>query len=303
MIEVENLSKKFGPVEAVRHVSFRVEKGAIWGFLGPNGAGKTTTMRILTGYLPPSEGLARIDGIDVSRDPMAVRRRVGYLPEVVPAYPELTVKEYLRFAAELFGIERRKIRFAIDRVVERTSLAPVYGRLVRNLSRGYRQRLGIAQAVIHEPEVLILDEPTVGLDPAQIIEIREMIRSFRGSATVILSSHILAEITQVCDGAVIIKDGRLMSYLTRDEWGKNLEVVTADMANPVNPDEFKAAFPFVQEIKSGPYALKLDFKEPVADINKLLRWLIDREVRIREVRSGLEALYMKIISSEEGRTA
>jgi ABC-2 type transport system ATP-binding protein len=303
MIEVENLSKKFGAVEAVRQVSFRVDKGAIWGFLGPNGAGKTTTMRILTGYLPPTEGVARINGIDVSLDPLAVRRRVGYLPEVVPAYPELTVREYLRFAAELFGIERKKIRFAIDRVVEKTNLGAVYGRLVRNISRGYRQRLGIAQAIIHEPDVLILDEPTNGLDPAQIIEIREMIRSFKGSATVILSSHILAEITQVCDGAVIIKDGRLTSTLTREEWGKNLEVVTANVMNAFHADEFRAAFPFVREIKPEPYSLKLDFQEPVADVNKLLSWLIAHDVRIREVRSGLEALYMKIIASEDGRVA
>ncbi len=303
MIEVDNLTKKFGPVEAVSQVSFRVEKGAVWGFLGPNGAGKTTTMRILTGYLPPTEGLARINGVDVSHDPLAVRRRVGYLPEVVPVYPELTVRESLRFAAELFGIERRKVRSAVDRAVEKANLGAVYGRLVRNISRGYRQRLGIAQAIIHEPEVLILDEPTIGLDPAQIVEIREMIRSFKGSATVILSSHILAEITQVCDGAVIIKDGRLMATLTRDEWGKNLEIVTADEAPAVSAAELKDALPDVLEARIEPFSLKLDFRAPAADVNALLRLLLDRGVRVREVRSGLEALYMKIISGEEGRAA
>ena len=230
MIQVEHLSKNFANVQAVRDISFQVEKGKIWGFLGPNGAGKTTTMRILTGYLPPNQGQARINGIDVSGDLKSVKGMVGYLPEMVPVYSDLTVKEFLRFVAELYGIDRKKIRFAIERVVEKTNLQKVYGRLIKNISRGYRQRLGLAQAIIHEPQVLILDEPTIGLDPAQIIEIREMIRSFRDSATVILSSHILAEITQVCDGAVIIKEGRLMATLTREEWGKNLEIVTVGMA-------------------------------------------------------------------------
>lgn len=303
MIKVENLSKKFGAIEAVKNVTFSVDKGKIWGFLGPNGAGKTTTMRVLTGYLPPSEGTAKINDIDVSTHPLAIKKMVGYLPEVVPAYPELTVKEYLRFIAELFGIERKKIRFAVDRVVEKTNLMDVYGRLVRNISRGYRQRLGIAQAIIHEPAVLILDEPTVGLDPAQVIEIRDMIRSFKDSATVIISSHILAEITQVCDGAVIIKDGKLMSYLTREEWGKNLEIITANVMNTLNLDDFKSQFPLIGVAKSEPYSLKLEFRETVSDINRILKYLIEKDVRIKEVKSGLEALYMKIISTEEGRVA
>lgn len=303
MIKVENLSKKFGTVEAVKDVSFAVEKGKIWGFLGPNGAGKTTTMRILTGYLPPSEGHAEINDVDVSANPGVIKKLVGYLPEMVPVYPELTVKEYLRFIAELFGIERKRIRFAVDRVVEKTNLTDVYGRLVRNISRGYRQRLGIAQAIIHEPEVLILDEPTVGLDPAQIIEIRDMIRSFKDSATVIISSHILAEITQVCDGAVIIKDGKLMAYLTREEWGRNLEIITASEMNDMNLTDFRKRFPLIGEVQPEPYSLKLEFKETVSDINQILKYLIDRDVRIKEVKSGLEALYMKIISTEDGRVA
>ena len=299
MIEVEHLCKRFGNVAAVEDVNFQVEKGKIWGFLGPNGAGKTTTMRILTGYLAPSSGIARINGQDVSADPFRVKRMVGYLPEVVPIYPELTVKECLRFVAELFGIERSKIAFAVDRVVEKASLQDVYKRLVRNISRGYRQRLGIAQAIIHEPEVLILDEPTIGLDPAQIIEIREMITSFRGSATTILSSHILAEITQVCDGAVIIKDGKLMATLTREGWEKNLEIITAAGGDGhPGADMLKSQFPYIQEVASDSHSLKIEFKEAVSDVNKILQFLINRNVRIREVKSGLEALYMKIISTE-----
>jgi len=303
MIQVENLSKKFADVQAVKDISFQVEKGKIWGFLGPNGAGKTTTMRILTGYLPPNEGSARINGIDVSSDLRSIKRMVGYLPEVVPVYSDLTVKEFLRFVAELNGIERKKIGFAIDRVVEKTNLQDVYGRLIKNISRGYRQRLGIAQAIIHEPEVLILDEPTIGLDPAQIIEIREMIRSFRDSATVILSSHILAEITQVCDGAVIIKEGRLMATLTRDEWGKNLEIVTAGMADDIDWSDLQQAFPVISEVRPEGKVLKLEFRETLNDFNKIIKFLIEKDVRIKEIKAGLEARYMKIILAEEGRAS
>ena len=178
MIEVENLSKYFGHVRAVDNISFGVERGKIWGFLGPNGAGKTTTMRILTGYLPPGSGTVRLNGLDVTVEPERVKRMVGYLPEIVPVYPEMTVREYLRFVAEISGIEKKKISSAVNRVVERTHLEAVFPRLVKNISRGYHQRLGIAQAIIHEPAILILDEPTMGLDPAQIIEIREMISRY-----------------------------------------------------------------------------------------------------------------------------
>jgi ABC-2 type transport system ATP-binding protein len=303
MIQVENLSKRFADVRAVDDISFQVEKGKIWGFLGPNGAGKSTTMRILTGYLPANEGQARINGIDVGSDSAAVRRMVGYLPEVVPVYTELTVKEFLRFVAELYGMERKKIRFAIDRVVEKTNLQSVYGRLIKNISRGYRQRLGIAQAIIHEPEVLILDEPTIGLDPAQIIEIREMIRSFRESATVILSSHILAEITQVCDGAVIIKEGRLMATLTRDEWGRNLEIVTAGPVDDSLCGGLRQSFPAVGAAAADGAVIKLEFTETLSDFNPVIRYLIEKEVRIKEIKAGLEALYMKVILAESGRVS
>lgn len=301
MIQVEHLSKKFAEIQAVDDISFRVEKGKIWGFLGPNGAGKTTTMRVLTGYLPPNEGRALINGIDVSADPRATQRLVGYLPEVVPVYGELTVKEFLRFVAELNGIERKRIGAAVERVVEKANLQAVYGRLIRNISRGFRQRLGIAQAIIHQPEVLILDEPTIGLDPAQIVEIREMIRSFRESATVILSSHILAEIIQVCDGAVIIKAGRLKATLTRDEWGKNLEIAAAGPIADSIAGDLKQAFPAVSEAAVDGPALKLEFREAPDDLNPVVRHLMERGVSIREIKAGLEALYMKVVLAEEGR--
>ncbi len=303
MIQVERLTKKFAATLAVDDISFAVEKGKIWGFLGPNGAGKTTTMRILTGYLPPNEGRALIGGIDVGEDPRAIQRLVGYLPETVPVYSELTVKEYLHFVAELNGLARKKTAAAVGRAVELTGLQPVYNRLARNISRGFRQRLGIAQAILHEPQVLILDEPTIGLDPAQIIEIREMIRGFRDSATVILSSHILAEITQVCDGAVIIKEGRLKATLTRDEWGKSLEIVAAAPVGAEDAAALAQAFPAVSEARADGPALKLEFLEPPADINPILSWLVGRDVKIREIKAGLEALYMKAVLAEEGRAS
>ena len=303
MIQVENLCKKFANVQAVKDISFKVEKGKIWGFLGPNGAGKTTTMRILAGYLPPNQGQAKINGLDVSTNLESIKRMVGYLPEMVPVYGELTVREYLRFVAELYGMEKKKINFAINHVIEKTNLQDVYKRLIKNISRGYRQRLGIAQAIIHEPSVLILDEPTSGLDPAQIIEIREMIRSFKDSATVILSSHILAEITQVCDGAVIIKEGRLMATLTREEWGKNLEIVTAGIVPNIDWSDLKNEFPYITEARTEGQVLKLEFRETLSDCNQIIKYLIQKDIKIKEIKAGLEAMYMKIILSEEGRVA
>jgi len=300
MIEVENLSKHFGHVRAVDNISFGVERGKIWGFLGPNGAGKTTTMRILTGYLPPGSGTVRLNGLDVTVEPERVKRMVGYLPEIVPVYPEMTVREYLRFVAEISGIEKKKINSAVNRVVERAHLEAVFPRLVKNISRGYRQRLGIAQAIIHEPAILILDEPTMGLDPAQIIEIREMIKSFRDSATVILSSHILPEISQVCDGAVVIKQGQLKAVMTREEWSKNLEIMVTSREG-IDRNDFLHRFPGIQGLRLSQNSLMLEFKDMVADINPILHYLIQREVGIREVKAGLEGLYMNIISGDGAR--
>ncbi len=217
MIEVEHLTKKYGDVVAVNDLNFTIEKGQIWGLLGPNAAGKTTTMRILTGFLPTTEGKARVSGMDVFEKPEDVKKVIGYLPENVPLYPEMTVREYLRFVAEIKQIPSAEIKRAVDRAVEISSLEAVEKRLIKNISRGYRQRVGLAQALIHDPEILILDEPTIGLDPAQIREIRELIKSLKGSHTIILSTHILAEVTQTCDGVVIINEGQLMRSGSLDE--------------------------------------------------------------------------------------
>ena len=217
MIEVEHLTKKYGDLVAVNDLGFKVEKGRIWGLLGPNAAGKTTTMRILTGFLPATDGRATVSGFDVFEKPDEVKRITGYLPEIVPVYPEMTVTEYLGFVAAIKQVPSAKRAAALDRAVKVSGLTEVRRRLIKNISRGYKQRVGIAQALIHNPDVLILDEPTIGLDPAQIKEIRELIKSLRGEHTILLSTHILAEVTQTCDGVVIINDGRLMASGSLEE--------------------------------------------------------------------------------------
>ena len=209
MIEVENLTKFYGPARAIQDVSFTVEPGEILGFLGPNAAGKTTTMRILAGYIPPTSGTARICGHDVLFDSLAARRNIGYLPESVPLYTEMTVRSYLEFFARLRGV--RQVATAVERVVALCGLEGKEGEVIGRLSRGYRQRVGLAQALVHDPPVLILDEPTVGLDPRQIAEVRSLIRSLGGSHTIILSTHILPEASQVCSRVLIINNGRIVA--------------------------------------------------------------------------------------------
>jgi ABC-2 type transport system ATP-binding protein len=211
MIEVSHLTKAYGPRTAVNDLSFEVKKGEIVGFLGPNGAGKSTTMKILTGFMPATSGQARIAGFDVFENPIDVKRNVGFLPETPPVYPEMTVQDYLEFATELHGVARGKVKAAVSNALEKTSLGSVRGRLIGNLSKGYRQRVGLAQALAHNPQVLILDEATVGLDPKQIIEIRELIKSLGGDHTVILSSHILPEVTATCERIIVINRGKIVA--------------------------------------------------------------------------------------------
>ena len=214
MIEVENLTKAYGPVTAVDHVSFSVHKGEILGFLGPNGAGKTTTMRILTGYMPATSGTARVAGFDVFTDSMEVRRHIGYLPEAPPVYPDMSVAAYLDFVLRIKNIPADKRRAGVDDALEKTSLGDKRDQLIKRLSRGYKQRVGLAQALVHDPDVIILDEPTVGLDPKQIIEVRNLIKGLAGSHTIILSTHILPEVSMTCDRVVIINKGKIAAVDT-----------------------------------------------------------------------------------------
>ena len=211
MIEVDSLTKRYGRATAVDGVSFRVEKGEILGFLGPNGAGKTTTMRILTCYLPPTEGTARVGGYDVFEQPMEVRRRVGYLPETPPLYPDMEVHDYLDFCAKIKGVAPRERKTKVGAAIERCRVDDVRTTLIGKLSKGFRQRVGLAQAILHNPDVLVLDEPTAGLDPKQIIETRELIRGLGGDHTVILSTHILPEVQLTCGRVVIINEGRVVA--------------------------------------------------------------------------------------------
>lgn len=211
MIEVNNLTKKYGDHIAVDHLSFRVEKGQIYGFLGPNGAGKSTTMNMITGYLAATEGTITINGKDVQKEPEEAKKSIGYLPELPPLYMDMTVAEYLQFVAELKKVPRRERDAQIAEVMEMTQITDMEERLIKNLSKGYRQRVGLAQAILGYPEVIILDEPTVGLDPKQIIEIRDLIRKLGENHTVILSSHILSEVSAVCDHIMIIAHGKLVA--------------------------------------------------------------------------------------------
>lgn len=217
MIEVENLVKKYGNHIAVDHLSFHVEKGQIYGFLGPNGAGKSTTMNMITGYLAATEGTVKINGYDIATQPEEAKKCIGYLPELPPIYHDMTVREYLIFAAELKKIPKKEREAQIREVMEMTMLKDVEDRLIRNLSKGYKQRVGLAQAILGFPEVIILDEPTVGLDPKQMIEIRDLIRRLGENHTVILSSHILSEVSAVCDHIMIISNGKLVASDSPDE--------------------------------------------------------------------------------------
>jgi len=243
VVVTEQLTKRFGAQAAIDHLDLEVRAGEVLGFLGPNGAGKTTTMRIITGFLPATSGTVRVEGFDVFTHSSEVRRRIGYLPESPPLYNDMTVAGYLRFVAKLKGMARGDIAAALDRVLETCGLTGVRDRLLGHLSKGFRQRVGLAQALIHDPPVLILDEPTIGLDPRQIIEIRRLIKTLGGKRTVVLSTHILPEVSQVCDKVVIINDGRIVveDELANLMRGRTLEDVFIEAISRDTGDGARAA--------------------------------------------------------------
>jgi len=234
MISVTNLTKFFGPILAVDHISFEVGKGEIVGFLGPNGAGKSTTMRILTSFLPATSGVAKVAGYDVMNESLDVRRNIGYLPESVPLYPEMRVEEYLTYRAKLKGVERKSRQKQIDECLERCRIREVRRRLIGTLSKGYRQRVGLADALIHEPAILILDEPTTGLDPIQIKETLNSIKELRAKHTILLSTHILDEVEKTCDRVIIINSGRIGLDKPLAELGKETRVILLEVRGPVD---------------------------------------------------------------------
>ena len=259
MIEVNGLTKWYGNRVAIEDVTFRIEKGAIHAFLGPNGAGKTTTMRILSGFMPATSGTAKVAGYDTFDEPIEVKQRIGYLPETPPLYNEMTVQEYLSFVSKIKGIPKTTRTKAISRALDRCSLSEVPGRLIGNLSRGYRQRVGLAQALIHNPEVLILDEPTSGLDPNQIIEMRELIKSLAGEHTVILSTHILSEAKATCQQVIIIHEGRIRAVDSPDQLSAKFR-----QSEKISISIHQPSLQTVDTLKAIPSVLNV-FQEPRSD--------------------------------------
>jgi len=254
MITVTDLTKRYARHTAVDHISFEVQKGQIVGFLGPNGAGKTTTMRVLTCFLPPTSGVAKVAGFDVLEQPFEVKKRIGYLPEMPPLYPEMRTGEYLAFVGSLKGLSGTELRNRIDYVCERCAIADVKSKLLGKLSKGYRQRVGLAQAIIHNPDVLILDEPTSGLDPKQINETRELIKSLAGDHTIILSTHILPEVEQTCEQVIIINKGKLVAtdsvanLQNRARGAESLLVEIAGRSGGVDPAKVQSRLELVSGV-------------------------------------------------------
>ncbi len=315
MIEVDRLTKRYGNLKAVDEVSFQVEKGEILGFLGPNGAGKTTTMRILTCFLPATEGTARVAGYDVFEDAMEVKRRIGYLPEHPPLYDEMTVDGYLNFVSRIKGVapEDRKRRL---QEVKETVRIEGYGRkLIKHLSKGFKQRVGLAQALIHDPEVLILDEPTVGLDPNQIKEVRELIKSLSGNHTIILSTHILPEVSMTCQRVVIISDGKIVAVdtpenLTRQQQGAAhiyMEARGSDVAVQRHLQQIEGVLSVVSrplgEGEVSSFRIETELKQDVR--GRIARSVIEGGFELLEFRSlqlSLEEVFTQLTTQEEVRS-
>lgn len=304
MIETQQLTKKYGDLVAVQDLSFRVEEGRIWGLLGPNAAGKTTTMRILTGYLSATAGRASVAGYDVFEQAEAVKKSIGYLPESVPLYPEMTVESYLGFVAEIKRVPASRKKAAIDRAIQITGLQSVRKRLIKNISRGFKQRAGIAQALIHNPRVIILDEPTIGLDPAQIKEIRDLIKSLKGEHTLMLSTHILAEVKEVCDGVVIINEGRLMASGSLEELARSYSQNDGVFLKLDRVDEeilglFRQQLPGLKAAAIEGTEIRLEWPWDQDLRTRILKLCLERNLEIKEMRSlamNIEELYLRIVS-------
>jgi ABC-2 type transport system ATP-binding protein len=313
VIEVQHLTKHFGRVTAVDDVSFRVERGEIVGFLGPNGAGKTTTMRVITGYMPPTEGRVVVAGFDVFDRPIEAKRRTGYLPETPPLYPDMTVREYLGFVARIKGIPPRERQTRIDRVMARTWITDVKERHCGKLSKGYRQRVGLAQAILHNPDVLVLDEPTAGLDPKQIIETRQLIHELAGDHTIVLSTHILPEVAQTCQRVVIINKGRVVAVdspenLTRRLRGAETMYVLVDggdaaqalravdgVTRVAEGDRHGSAVGYEVESARGQ-----DLRRELARVVVSRGWGL---LELRPLRVSLEEVFLQVTTEEEGQEA
>jgi ABC-2 type transport system ATP-binding protein len=311
MIEVEHLTKRFGRTRAVNDVSFSVKRGEIVGFLGPNGAGKTTTMRILSGYLPASGGTVRVADRDVVHESLEVRRRIGYMPENVPLYPEMRVDEYLRFRGALKGVDRGRLRTRVNAVKEQCGLEEAGRRIIGQLSKGYRQRVGLADALIHEPELLILDEPTIGLDPNQIRQVRELIRALAEKHTILLSTHILPEVEMTCERVLIISQGRIVASDTPDNLQQvmqgSMRVVAELRATPDEAYEQLNTLPHVQRVNVHPVgqwtrfelecSRNVDLRQNVYELAVRRNWTL-RELTFEQ--STLEDVFVSLTHASNG---
>lgn len=311
MIEVQELTKRYGPTLAVSGVSFEVRKGEVLGFLGPNGAGKTTTMRVITGYLPPSSGRVSVAGHDVMEEPLEAKKHVGYLPENPPVYTDMRVSEYLGFVARIKGVPGRELRSRIREASERCAVSDVLSRPIGKLSKGYRQRVGLAQALIHNPDVLVLDEPTAGLDPKQIIETRELIRRLSGQHTVVLSTHILPEVSKTCDRVVVINAGKVVAVGTPDELTRRLQGFETVLVTAEAPSvELKAKLETVEgvnlveerETANGRVTFEVHAGKESDVRAELARAVVESRWRLLELRTtglSLEEIFLKLTTREE----
>jgi ABC-2 type transport system ATP-binding protein len=314
VIEVQHLSKKYGPFTAVDDVSFRAESGEILGFLGPNGAGKTTTMRIITGYMPATEGKATVAGFDVFDKPIEAKKRTGYLPETPPLYPDMTVREYLRFVAKIKGVTSN-VNDRVDAVMKKTWVADMANRHCGKLSKGYKQRVGLAQALIHEPEVLVLDEPTAGLDPKQIIETRQLIRELAGTHTIVLSTHILPEVAQTCQKVVIISKGKVVATDTPDALTERLRGAMTLFVQAQGPsDDIQRALQSISGVvRVNPSENRGDVAgfdvdtEKGADVRREVAAAVVRGgwglLELRPMRMSLEDIFLSLTTQEAGEQA
>ena len=309
MIEVQQVSKSYGSVKAVDNVSFRVESGEILGFLGPNGAGKTTTMRIITGYMPATEGRVTVAGYDVFEQPIEAKRKIGYLPETPPLYPDMTVREYLTFVARIKGL-RKDVKGRVDTAMTRTRVADMADRHCGKLSKGYRQRVGLAQAIIHNPDVLVLDEPTAGLDPKQIIEPRQLIRDLAGTHTIVLSTHILPEVSQTCQKVVIINKGKVVAIDSPEALTERLHGAVTMFVQAHGPTEdLQRALQQVGGVvhvkvvdaREGAPSFEVD-SEKGADVRRELAASIVRGgwglLELRPMRMSLEDIFLSLTTEE-----
>jgi ABC-2 type transport system ATP-binding protein len=317
MIEVEQLTKRYGPTLAVSDVSFQVQKGEILGFLGPNGAGKTTTMRVITGYLPPSSGNVTVAGFNVVEEPLQAKKRTGYLPESPPVYTDMRVTEYLAFVARIKGLPRREIKSRLDEVCEKCAISNVRERQIGKLSKGYRQRVGLAQAIIHNPEVLVLDEPTAGLDPKQIIETRELIKGLAGQHTIVLSTHILPEVSKTCDRVVVINGGKIAAVGTPQELTERLqgfETVLVSAEGPASEIQEKlravGGVNLVEEREQHNSRVTLEVHaDKGVDVRaELARAVVESQWKLLELRTSglsLEDIFLKLTTKDlsEGNLA